>query len=318
MDGHRTMLLHYPMPKWRRRALLYQVIGAIPYSSQVLNSVRNRFGRLKNWDLTGRQPAINEMIYILNQVKKSVEDKTLAEIGAGWHPYMAALFYGMGAKKIFLTDVAANIRPEYVLQTLQYLIDNVGKISERSGVSESQLLERWNELNPDSEPWRVDWKKKGIIYLAPFNFADTKWANESVDMIYSNSCLGYVPESVLTGIFSESARVLRPGGWVSHNITTYDDYSIYDLDVSPLNFLTFSQNEWQRIGNSNLHYQNRLRPENYLTLCRDAKMTVSFSERKALCYNLEIQERISLDEQYSTLPDEEILCARFLLSADKL
>lgn len=306
------------MSHWYHRALLYKVMATIPQGEALLGAVRTRIGGLKHFTLGKRLGAINEMLEMYQHSGESVVGKHIAEIGSGWHPYLAAIFYCMGAAKITLTDISPHIQQEYVVQTINYLLENLEHISEATGLSTHQLRVRLLELDPKEKAWQEVWQERGISYYAPFDFTRTDWSEKAVDMVYSNSCLGYVPRPILEKIGRESCRILKNGGWLMHNITTYDDYSSSDRSISAINFLKFSERSWSLIGNSKLHFQNRLRPNAYLTLFGAAGFHTHYAVRKQLSIKPGMINRKMLDTEFQTISDEELFCSHFLYVGKKL
>jgi SAM-dependent methyltransferase len=305
------------IPKWRRRALVYKLFSLFPFGNRLFDTVRATVGLNRNFDLARRHYSIVEMSYMLAQAGKSVKGKDLVEIGAGWHPLLPALFYGMGANSIVMTDIVKHIKQSYVEQTLDYLIAHANEVADLTQIHANQLLTRWSGLHPHGKPWQKHWKEHGIEYHAPFDFRKTKWQANSVDMIYSNSCISYIPKRTLEKIFQESARILKPDGWIAHNLMPYDDYASSDPSITPLNFLRYDEERWERIGNCSLHYQNRLRPIAYLSLAERYGLSIRFLERRQHHIKKNMLIRSELDDEFRYLPEEELLCAHFLMVVDK-
>jgi len=305
------------MPKWQRRVLVYKLFGRLPYGNRLFDLVRATVGLNRNFDISRRHYSIVEMSDMLAQAGKSVEGKQLVEIGAGWHPVLPALFYGMGAARIVMTDIVKHIQQSYVEQTLDYLIAHADEIAQTVGVPANQLSTRWQTLHPKGKAWDRVWHTQGIHYDAPFNFMETRWPANSVDMIYSNSCISYIPFSTLKKIFQESVRILKPGGWIAHNLMPYDDYASNDASITPLNFLRYDAKTWERIGNCALHYQNRCRPADYLKLAERYGLRVLFSKRRQHHLSVTMLDRHQLDAAFRDLSEEELLCAHFSIVAEK-
>ena len=305
------------MEKWRKRALLYKVVSMLPWADYLMDMVRSRLGGLKNFNVGHREYAIAEMIHLLRQAGKRVGGRCLAEIGSGWHPVLPMVFYALGARRVIMTDVHSHMRRVYVEQTLQHLLRRAEDVSKHVNRPASKLRESWNRLRPNNSAWAETWRERGIDYRAPFDFRRTGWPDGSVDMIFSNSCLGYIPTGHLRMIFAESARVLRRGGWIAHNISVDDDYSGTDGSINPLNFLRYSADEWARIGNSRLHYQNRRRPGYYIQLAGESGLQVVCAERLRLTIRQDMLDRAILDPEFRDLSEDELLCSHLLLVAEK-
>jgi len=87
--------------------------------------------------------------------------------------------------------------------------------------------------------------------------------------VSSTDTCEHIPQADLAAIFAECHRLLRPGGAFSCRVDLQDHYSYFDHSLSRYNFLRFSDRTWALV-NSPLHYQNRLRAPEYLSLVREA------------------------------------------------
>jgi SAM-dependent methyltransferase len=109
----------------------------------------------------------------------------------------------------------------------------------------------------------------GIDYRAPLDARRTGLAASSVDLVTSNSTLEHVPRQELLPLMAECRRVLKDTGIVCVRVDYEDHFAGFDRDLSPYNFLRYSESEWRRF-NSRLHYQNRLRHSDYVALFEEA------------------------------------------------
>lgn len=304
-------------PRWRKRILIYKLFGFLPFGNHLFDFVRGSVGLSRNFDVGSRQYSIEEMLHMLKNANITVENKTIVEIGTGWHPVLPIFLYAIGAAKVIMTDVVGHIKQSYVEHTLKYLIAHVDELSTLSGVPKNQLSEKFNSLVPNGKPWQDVWQRQNIEYLTPFDFTKTHWSADSLDGIFSNSCISFIPQFILEKIISESFRVLKPGGFFAHNLMPYDDHATYDNTITPLNFLKFSPEEWEKIGNSSLHYQNRLRPAQYLDLLNQNKFKLLFAEKRSHHLKPDMIDRENLAAIFQGLPDEELLCAHFMFVGQK-
>ncbi|MDQ2913476.1 MAG: class I SAM-dependent methyltransferase [Chloroflexota bacterium] len=305
------------MERWRRRALAYKAIAKVPHAEQLADLTRVFFGRLRAFDVGGRRRSVEEMARILQVAGKSVEGQRLMEIGAGWHPVLPAALHCGGAETIVMTDIVRHMRRKYVLESLNYLRDHAAEIASPLGIAVDTFQSRLAPLHPGGGRWEDIWESRGIAYKAPSDSTRTGMPAESIDMIYSNFCLSFIPVPVLEAIFDESVRLLRRGGWIAHIITTYDDYASSDPAITPLNFLRFDEREWDRIGNSPIHYQNRLRPSSYLRLAKERGLVVRYSEKVKGHFDATMLDRSVLDAAYREMSDDDLLCAQLLFVAEK-
>ena len=305
------------LPRWRRRVLAYRIIGEIPDGEQLLDWYRQRFGALKRANLDGRDKALREMMRLLGRARKTVDGKDLIEIGTGWHPLLPVLFHGLGARTILMTDTVRHVRGEFIEHVLDYCLGHSRQLAEIGGCDEDALKVRWSALRPGRRAWVDVWRDRGIAYRAPVDFSESGLPAESADMIFSNDCLEYIPVPALEAIVKESCRVLRPGGVIAHDIFVYDDLSIHDRQIPPWNFLCYSEEEWERIGNTRFHYQNRCRPSFYAGLVASAGLQIIHEERVLYETREEDLDRLILHPDFRALPIDEIACSHYLLAAEK-
>jgi SAM-dependent methyltransferase len=306
------------LPEWRSRVLVFRVLGALPRSERIVDVLRMRLGNLRGVDLDGKLGGLREMVLLLQRAGQTVEGRDLVEIGTGWHPLVPIVFFGLGARTILLTDIARHLRRELAEDVLEYCLGHAREIAGIVGGDESSLVARWASLRPVDCDWLTVWQDHGISYRAPCDIVGSALPAESADLVFSNDCLGYVPVQALIGLTRESLRILRPGGVIAHDVTVYDDRTIQDRSVPPWGFLSYGNDEWQRIGNSRLHFQNRLRPAEYRQLVAQLGFRMLYAERVPL----EADQAIGLDQSslhadYRDLPEEEILCRHFLFAAQK-
>lgn len=305
------------LPRWRQRVLVYRLIDALPAGESLLDWYKSSFGGIRPSGLGEREYWLREMLMLLRGAQTSVEGKDLVEIGAGWYPVLPIIFHGMGARTVVMTDIRRHMRRRFVEASVEYCFEHAREIAAIVGVDESTLAARWSSLRPGRYGWVDAWGSHGITYMAPLDFRQSGLSSESTDIVYSHSCLNYVPSPVLPGIAAESARILRPGGVALHDISVYDDLSGADPSIPSWNFLKFGDGEWERIGNSSVHHQNRLRPRSYEALLVESRMRTIWEHRFLGVGATRDIDRSVLNPQFQDLPAEEILCRHYLLAAAK-
>jgi len=306
------------LPHWRRTVLAYRVIGALPGGEHLFDWYKVSFGGLRRFDLARRGYLLREMPMLLRGAQATIEGKDLIEIGAGWHPLLPVVFHGMGARSIVMTDISRHLRQELVEQTVEFCLEHADEIAALVDADAATLKVRWSALRPGRNRWLDVWESRGITYAAPMDFGHSGLPAESVDIVYSNSCLNYVPMSNLREIAAESTRILRPGGQALHDISVYDDLASGQPSIPGWNFLKFGDEEWERIGNSRIHYQNRCRPISYAALVVESGMRIVWDEHILGSLGEADLDRSVLDPRFKALPAEEILCWHYLLAAERL
>lgn len=179
----------------------------------------------------------------------------LLEFGAGWDLYSNLLFYCMGVQRQHTVDIRRWVKAEAINAVIEHL-----RIDPPIGaVRVPQAFIRKDRLEQDL------WRHYGITYRAPADASNLAVADGTFDLIATTSTLEHIPTDVLDAIIAECNRVLKPGGYMSHEIDYSDHYANADPNITRFNYLRFSDEEWSRY-NPSIHFQNRMRSPYYTEL----------------------------------------------------
>ena len=77
-------------------------------------------------------------------------------------------------------------------------------------------------------------------------------------------------------MYLEALRILKPGGIMFHSVNCGDHYAYVDRNVSQLNYLQFSDRDWERWNNKFL-YQNRLRAHYFVERAQALGFTIEIN-----------------------------------------
>jgi len=209
------------------------------------------------------------------------------EIGTGWIPVFPLCFSIAGAKTCITVDLSRHLMPSVVPTLLRQLEQYLSEISTASRQSQSEVVQRHRAIS-EAGDGQAMLAAAGVRYAAPFDASATGLAGGSIDLVYSNSVLEHVSESVLDALMRELHRVLRPGGVAIHGVNCGDHYAYFDRRISQLNYLKYSHASWRKWNNA-LQYQNRLRPSDFIRSATEAGLeVVAMSSRP----KLELLERL--------------------------
>lgn len=147
-----------------------------------------------------------------------------------------------------------------------------------------------------------------ITYVAPLDIAKSTLPDASFDACISTNTMEHIPEPQLRAILIELRRLLVPGGMVSAIIDYSDHYSHTDPTIGRLNFLQFTDRQFERY-NHRAHYQNRLRHKDYAELFRGAGFEIEHQEVLSLA---ELPEAIVSDDPRRRDPDFAGTAGRFI------
>jgi len=122
------------------------------------------------------------------------------------------------------------------------------------------LIERL-KLNP-----KKFLSEANIVYLAPADAANIDLPDESVDYHISTTVFEHIPRTAIARILKEAKRILKKEGTAIHFIDLSDHFQHQDQSITSINFLRYSEKEWERIAGNEFAYCNRLRASDYLAL----------------------------------------------------
>ena len=233
------------------------------------------------------------------------------EFGSGWDLVVPLAYHSLGVERQILVDIRPNLRFELIRDSLRKYERHHAELERAAGRPLRRL---------DSAPVAsvADLKTRfGIDYLAPRDARNTGLPAESVDFVSSTLTLEHVPALDIPPILAECNRLLKRRGVMSSRIDMQDHYSYFDKTISRYNYLRFAERRWALV-NSGLHYQNRLRYPDYITLFEQAGFEI-VAERLSRPTRKDLQqlESIELAPQFSRYSRDELAVRGLALVARK-
>ena len=134
--------------------------------------------------------------------------------------------------------------------------------------AEKQLRERLESLCSASNCAEL-MRRANIEYRAPADAAHTGVPDHSIDIQMSYTVFEHIPLNILHDILVEANRILAPDGLALHHIDPSDHFSHDDPSILPINFLQFSDSEWNRLAANQWAYHNRLRAAEFAALYQE-------------------------------------------------
>jgi len=215
--------------------------------------------------------------------------------------------YLAGAQRIITVDLKVMMKPELTRRCTQVIGAQLGAIAAISGRTPQEVSADHANLSQrlDAGADLAAATQGKIQYLAPADARRTKLAPKSVDVVFSNNVLEHVPAEDIRGMLRESVRILRPGGIVFHSVNCGDHYSYVDSSVNQLNYLRFSEAQWQKWNNHYL-YQNRLRACDFVRLAVEAGLEIIINTAQPTPQRLEQLRHIPVAGCFSGYTPEEL------------
>lgn len=173
--------------------------------------------------------------------------------------------------------------------------------------------ERFKLLNKFQDDPAKFFKEAKISYLAPLDAAHTNLEDTSIDFHFSMTVLEHIPAAILRDIFKEAKRILKPNGLAIHFIDLSDHFQHTDPSITRINFLKYSESEWQNIAGNEFAYCNRMRVGDFIELFNDVGFEIVHKESIIDDDSCEcIANRgVLLDEKFRKMSLEEICTSSF-------
>ncbi len=280
--------------------------SSVPGGHLFYTLLQKQFGNL-NDDPWSRVTMQQEMVQWLAGAGISIPGKVFFEVGTGHKPVIPVCFSLMGTDGFITVDL--NRRMD--LKLLKGVLNNLANeravliANWKNFIPEDILRQRFDMLNLHKDDPELFLQKGGIQYLAPRDAGSTHLSDESIDCHLSSTVMEHIPPDVLLKILKESYRLLKRGGAALHFIDLSDHFQHQDSSISEINFLRYSDREWDRIAGNEYAYTNRLRVPDYLSLFKEVPfniMRLEVSQGNKEQFNGDVL----LDPQFNKYSQEDI------------
>lgn len=269
---------------WKLKSNIQNILSIIPYSisEPLYYWIQRKFGQLK-------QSQINPISYLIAGIETCKKIETIGrspiggiflEIGTGRRVNIPLAFYLMGAQKVITVDINPYLKFELVKEDINYIRANQSQIEKLfCGCIFNNRLKSIIEFT-NSEYSIADLLKFcEIYYIAPADTTNLPLPSQCIDFYTSYTVLEHIPPNILTEIFKEGNRVIKRKGIFIHRIDYSDHFSHSDKSISSINFLQFTDSEWDKIAGNRYMYMNRLRHDDFLALFKEANHNILLEEQ---------------------------------------
>lgn len=262
---------------WRIKGAIQRVLGKVPAGERLHFHLQRRLGGLRTLDreIEAKVEDWRLMVGHLRTSGFKVAGTRFFEMGTGWYPTFPFCLYLTGAKSVETCDLNRHLDHELAQAMTKALTRHLDMLADETGTPRAEVEARHAALSAALARGESLEKATGgvVRYRAPADASKTGLPAGELDVVFSNSVLEHVPGDVIAACLRESRRILRPGGVVFHSVNCGDHYAYTDSKINQLNYLQFSDAEWERWNNAFL-YQNRLRAIDFTDLARAAGFTV--------------------------------------------
>jgi len=262
---------------WRFKGAIQKVLGVVPAGDQLHYLLQRRAGGLKDFtrECWIKVDDWKLMIGHLKTVGIHVAGSRFLEMGSGWYPTFPFCLYIAGADRVETVDLNRHMKPDLTVECAIRIERKITEIAEVVGRPAAELFAIQQALVAALQRGAsLEEASGGVIhYRAPADASDTRLPDASIDVVFSNSVLEHVPAAVIAACFREGRRILRPGGVAFHSVNCGDHYAYVDRAINQLNYLRYSDDEWE-VWNNKFLYQNRLRAIDFTTMATEAGFAI--------------------------------------------
>lgn len=291
---------------WKIKSKIQNVVSLLPSSLSYSTYywIQRHFGGLRRPNPT-RQ--LTNAIGVCKQIIKqgqTLSNKVFFEVGTGRVPIVPIAYWLMGAEKTITIDLNPYLKSELIEENLKYISNNQEEILNLFGSLLDQ--ERFNELLRLSRARHFSSSKIldlcRIKYHAPGDAANTRLSEDSIDFHTSTTVFEHIPLEVLDKILREGNRITKNTGLFVHYIDYSDHFSHSDKSISSINFLQYSEEQWEKFAGNRYMYMNRLRHDDFLNLYASVghKILYAQPETDPQLYELLSDEDFQLNKRFSS------------------
>lgn len=263
---------------WKLKANLYNLIDKLP-NTLACNSqywLQKSLGQLRH---TNPIVSIKASILIAaNAIKygQKITGCSLIEVGTGRRINLPLTFWLLGISSILTVDLNPYLKWELIEQDLNYIKAHAETVKDLFSIElrPTDFETRWEDLLEINSVSQELPEVLNLNYIAPGDASSLAIASNSIDFHVSNSVLEHIPSESLNKILREGQRVIKPSGFLIHQIHLGDHRATGDSSLSSIDFLQYDEPTWNKLAGNRFMYHNRLRLEEYLTVFQDAGLEI--------------------------------------------
>lgn len=303
------------MNKWIAKAALQKCISFLPYKHKINYFFQKHVtkGVILTDDLFETKLLhCNQHISEYRKFNNKLSGFATLELGTGWHPIVPIGMYLNNASYIYSADIKLLVTDKSMRETIKKFIQyhNSSKLIQilpTYNIQKIKILQKIIDLNYDLDRTLREVNMKIIIGNI---YKSEHITLNQIDLIHSNNTLEHIQVDQLKKILIFFRKVISIDGIMSHFIDLSDHFSHMDKNVTPFNFLKFSDNVWHLIDN-NIQPQNRLRISEYRKLIEETKWKIL--DEQVIRGAKKDLENIKISNKFKAEPVENLLVTHALI-----
>lgn len=291
---------------WKIKGYTQKALSVVPFGKRINDSLQRTVGGLRDFE-HNVEFKVADWSYLadhMTELDVSPAGLRYLEIGTGWFPTLPLCWSLAGASSVVTYDLTRHLNRKLTFKLLASLESRLPIIA-RAGKRDLDAVKTDYEKLKATQSVPELFERARVEYRAPADATKSGLPDESVDVVFSNSVLEHVPRGVILEMMRESARVLRRGGLSVHSVNCGDHYAYFDKSITFINYLTFSERDWQ-FWNNKLLFQNRMRPVDFLKLAESAGLTIALAKFKPRQALLDALPSLKIAPEFQHYPREQL------------
>jgi hypothetical protein len=256
------------MLKYRLTALALKGFSSSAPARKLYRALGNTFG--------GGGRSVSQMpFYYYERVERNLrlcqqhaklsKDDFVLELGTGWVHWEAVTLRLFFDFKAVLYDVWDNRQLPALKSMLRQLtarFDHDGYLAGYDTENARRMVARIEQVSSFDELYRL----LGFEYVVEPAGLMESLPREEFRLVISAGVMEHIPAATAQIFVNNMAALLKPGGIGVHSINITDHLYLYDRSVSPKQYLSFSEDAWQRWFENGVQYINRIQRSEWLRI----------------------------------------------------
>jgi hypothetical protein len=274
--------------KWVIKTIVFKGLSALPAQiGDYLYHKIQEIGLDKKFKMSynSNKSSFKKFNEIINQLNYNLDNTNVLEIGTGWFPFFP--YFLISEKKIneiSTIDLNQHMKAKYVRMVEQKLLDE-------------------NIIN--SESVKLNGFLNDKIKYFPKTSLTTVDVSE-VNLVFSRFVLEHVYPSSMLEIHEYLFNNMPINSRIIHMISPGDHRSYYDNNLSNVDFLKYTDAEWEKLC-TRFDYHNRMRVNEYISMFEKIGFIIEYLESDNTDVNTlkyKKYKQLRLNEKYLNNSDE--------------
>ncbi len=303
---------------WKWKARVQNAVAALPLSEQIYYAMQRTVGSLKPGRANPLEwfDAARTMTEWIKKAGQDFRGKRFLEVGTGRNVNIPLALWLYGASEVVTVDLNSYLSAALVKETVEFVRQKRDEVVKEFGAQSQEPLfqERLEKLASFQGDTSELLQLAHIRYVSPADATHLDFPDQSFDFHISHAVFEHIPAEAIRGILDEARRLLQPQGLLMHIIDPSDHFAHDDASITAINFLQFSEREWQRLAGNKFMYHNRLRAFEYRQLFEQAGARILHYKDAVDEPSLRVlRNGFQLDDKFRQIAAEELAVTSLIM-----